>query len=155
MKKYTFFWNPTKPYSNWYPCEFNYKNKHFYNSEQAYMWEKALKFNDYETADQILEYGSDPRTAKKLGKSVKDFSDKIWDQYKFDIMYDINMEKYKQNPDLKKTISENSNFAEASPYDLVWGVGFREDDPLILDSKNWKGENLLGKVLDKVKNNLK
>jgi predicted NAD-dependent protein-ADP-ribosyltransferase YbiA (DUF1768 family) len=34
------------------------------------------------------------------------------------------------------------------------GVGLSIDDPLIKDPKNWKGQNLLGKVLTQVRNDL-
>jgi len=40
---------------------------------------------------------------------------------------------------------------EASPEDCIWGVGLEENDPLILDEANWKGQNLLGKALMKVR----
>lgn len=153
MKEYTFFWSSKKPYSNWYPCQFTYKDIKFYNSEQAYMWEKALCFDDTETAEQILEEGSDPKRAKELGRMVVGFNDVIWNDRKFQIMYDIVLEKFRQNTTIKKKLLENSNFAEASPYDLVWGVGLSEEDPRILDEKNWTGQNLLGKVLEKVKSN--
>ena len=36
---------------------------------------------------------------------------------------------------------------EGSPVDPIWGVGLHFDDDLILDEKNWKGQNLLGKCL--------
>lgn len=153
MKEYTLFWSSKKPYSNWYPCQFTYKGIKFHNSEQAYMWEKALCFGDEETAEQILEEGSDPKIAKDLGRMVVGFDSLIWDDRKFQIMYDIVLEKFRQNPTLKKKLLQNSNFVEASPYDLIWGVGLSEDDPRILDEKNWKGQNLLGKVLEKVKLN--
>lgn len=61
---------------------------------------------------------------------------------------------YPAESKLLKKLLENSNFVEASPYDKVWGVGLAEENPLILDEKNWRGENLLGKVLDKVKETL-
>ena len=50
--------------------------------------------------------------------------------------------------------TENRTIVEASPYDKIWGVGLLEDDPLILDEKNWKGLNLLGKALMEVRSKL-
>ena len=38
-------------------------------------------------------------------------------------------------------------FVEASPSDRIWGVGLSQDDPKIENDKNWKGQNLLGKVM--------
>ena len=44
---------------------------------------------------------------------------------------------------------------EASPYDVVWGIGLSENDDLCLDKKNWRGTNLLGVVLTNLRNNLR
>jgi ribA/ribD-fused uncharacterized protein len=40
---------------------------------------------------------------------------------------------------------------EASPYDLIWGVGISERDPKIADKTQWRGLNLLGIALMKVR----
>ena len=66
-------------------------------------------------------------------------------------------EKFIQNEYLLQEIlsTDNLEFVEASPYDTVWGVGLTEDDPLILNKKNWKGQNLLGIILTEVRNELK
>jgi ribA/ribD-fused uncharacterized protein len=73
-----------------------------------------------------------------------------------DIMYDVNYAKYTQNPKMYKTLMDTSNtiLVEASPYDKIWGIGLDENTAKITDPKNWPGENLLGKVLDKVRNRL-
>ena len=40
---------------------------------------------------------------------------------------------------------------EASPYDRIWGIGRGESDPLIADESAWRGLNLLGVALMKVR----
>ena len=45
--------------------------------------------------------------------------------------------------------------AEASPLDLIYGIGLAPDDPLAQDANNWKGENLLGRVLEQVREELR
>ena len=59
------------------------------------------------------------------------------------------MLKFTQASDLKKMLLDTNpkTLVEASPRDFVWGVGLSEDDPLILEPKNWLGPNLLGKTL--------
>ena len=38
---------------------------------------------------------------------------------------------------------------QASPLDCIWGVGLHWKDDLILNSKNWKGQNKLGIALNR------
>lgn len=153
MKNYTFFWESDSCFSNWHPARFTHKGKSFANSEQAFMWEKAILFNDNETAELVLKTPN-PREVKKLGRQVHPFDSVKWDEMKFDIMYDVNLSKFSQNPGMKKKLLSNQNFVEASPYDAIWGIGMRASDTGAEDEKNWKGQNLLGKVLDKVKETL-
>ncbi len=151
---HVYFWgDPTL--SNWGPAPFTYKENKFYNSEQAFMWEKALCFGDTETANQILET-SNPRTAKDLGRLVKNYDEKIWETKRFDAMFNVCLAKFSQNkPRLETLLSTgNKTIVEASPYDKVWGVGIHWTDDEILDENNWKGQNLLGRVLMKVREQL-
>lgn len=46
-----FFWG--SEFSNWYGCKFVYKGHSFENTEQAFMWEKAIFFDDNDTAEKI------------------------------------------------------------------------------------------------------
>lgn len=149
--KYTFFWKG--PLSNWYPSKFNYKGHTFNNSEQAFMWEKASVFKDYETAKKILNSTS-PKEAKDLGRQVKGFDNKIWEEVRYEYMFDVCVQKFIQNEDLKKQLLASDNYVEASPYDTIWGIGMSENQPGIENSNNWKGLNLLGKVLNEVRNSI-
>ena len=45
----------------------------------------------------------------------------------------------------------DKDFVEGSPIDKIWGVGIAWDSPLIEDEGNWLGENLLGKILNSVR----
>lgn len=144
--KYVFFWGGV--FSNWYPAKFVVDGWQFENSEQYFMFEKATYFDDVETASLILEE-PDPKKAKILGRGVKHFDEKAWDEVCVDSMMRAITYKFTQNEDLKIELLKynDKTFVEASPYDKKWGVGLSEDDPLILDSSNWKGKNLLGKCL--------
>ena len=151
-QKYTFFWNG--PFSNWYHSPFEYKGKQFENSEAAFMVCKAELFGDDLIAKQIIK-NQNPRTVKALGRKVNNFDGEIWDKHKFNIMFEVCLEKFKQHEGCKKAILEaNGKFVEASPYDKVWGIEMAEGELGIEDPKNWKGQNLLGLVLDKVKENI-
>ena len=64
--------------------------------------------------------------------------------------------KFSQNSHLKQIMinSQNKTLAEASK-DVFWGVGLSLDDPNILNRDVWTGCNILGKVLQKVRQELK
>lgn len=149
---YVFFWGGT--FSNFFKVKggVNYKNHNFPTTEHAFMYAKALHFKDEDIAEQLLTVSRDPKKAKALGRKVKNFSDLEWDKVKYQIMLDVNREKYKQEDARKELLDTGRRkLVEASPFDRVWGVKMSENDPLILNPKNWKGQNLLGKVLDDAK----
>ena len=158
--KHILFWGEWP--SNWYRAEFDAEvlidgkkeTKHFYNSEQYFMYMKAIVFGDYEVAEKILAT-KDPKKAKMLGRKVKNYDDKVWNDMRYKVMVDANKAKYSQNEDLKKLITSDEfkgkGYVEASPVDRIWGIGLGENDTLADDEKNWKGQNLLGKALDEVR----
>jgi len=158
--KHVLFWGEWP--SNWYPAEFDVEvmlegkkqTKHFYNSEQYFMFVKAVVFGDMETAYKILS-AKDPKKAKKLGREVKNYDDEVWSKMRYKIMVDANKAKYGQNKALADLLTseglKDKGFVESSPKDLCWGTGFAETHPDADDETKWKGENLLGKALDETR----
>lgn len=150
-----YFWRGT--FSNWKhaPFEISGVGK-FANTEQAYMWCKAHHFKDEESQKLILAQ-TDPKEVKALGRAVKGFDSNEWSKHCLQYMVWVNRFKYGQNPEMLKELLKTGNktLVEASPYDTVWGVGLAEDDPLILDELNWRGQNLLGQALMTVRKELK
>lgn len=159
--KHVLFWGEWP--SNWYRAEFDAemmvngekKTLHFFNSEQYFMYVKAVVFGDYETADKILKT-KDPKKAKALGREVKGYDDKVWNEMRYKVMVDANKAKYSQNEELKQLITseefKGKGYVEASKYDSIWGILRTEDDPLADEEEHWLGQNLLGKALDEVRN---
>ena len=159
--KHVLFWGEWP--SNWYKTEFEAEvmidgkkeKKTFYNSEQYFMFIKAVVFGDYDTANKILAT-KDPKKAKQLGREVKNYDDEVWSRMRYKVMVDANKAKYGQNEELKKLILSDElkgkGFTESSPLDLCWGTGFAETHPDADDETKWKGQNLLGKALDEVRN---
>jgi ribA/ribD-fused uncharacterized protein len=147
-----YFWGGE--YSQWYKSNFTvFINEtigwvEFNTAEQYMMFMKAFTFGDFETMKK-LQFMSDPKECKKLGRQVKNFNEKEWDKVKFDIVVNGNIQKFHQNFMLfdKMRFTGNKTFVEGSPYDKIWGVGIKWDDDRILDEKNWQGQNLLGKAL--------
>lgn len=158
--KYIYFWGEWP--SNWFPCFFNatYDGKEykFYNSEQYFMFIKAMTFGDVEIANEIIARGKNPKTAKALGRKVKNYDDKVWNEKRYQVMVDANMLKFSQSKMLTQLLFnkelKGKHFCEASPLDTIWGIGVGEHEALD-DKSNWKGQNLLGKALDEVREKLK
>ena len=154
--KHIFFWGEWP--SNWFKCHFTVKHEgkelDFFNSEQYFMWIKAITFGDEETAEKILKKGHNPKTAKALGREVKNYDDKKWDEIRYRVMVDANYYKYSQSEELKELLLnpelEGKHFVEASPYDGIFGIKCGELEARD-DKSNWNGRNLLGKALDEVR----
>lgn len=161
---YVFFWAGT--FSNFYPAMFTvkyisiegniYSGETFNCTEQYYMYCKALTFGDFETAEAILK-ATTPKEQKRLGRQVKGFDADFWNQVSRGHMYDANYAKYKQNPGgcLKELFAtEGKTLVEASPYDLIWGIGLAEEAAKVTPADKWPGTNWLGQVLTELRDNL-
>lgn len=137
--------------------DFYYNGKKYNCAEQWMMAQKACLFQDFESETKIRAT-ENPREQQKIGRSVKNYSQSIWDAHKEQIVFYGNLLKFSQNPHLRKIlINCGDELVEASPIDKVWGIGIGMDNITEehCDSKNWGGQNLLGKVLTKVKSSLK
>mmetsp|Transcript_24065 Transcript_24065/g.57310 ORF Transcript_24065/g.57310 Transcript_24065/m.57310 type:complete len:213 (+) Transcript_24065:177-815(+) len=157
MCRVTYFYHGHSPFSNFHPATFSMdvtgpggkRNKYSYTcSEQAMMHCKALLFSDFNTASRILEQ-NDPLKCKRLGRQVKNFVESTWDDRKLGIMFGILANKFCQNPGLNAQLlnTGDSILAEASPRDKVWGIGMEEREASKVSPVDWPGQNLLGKLL--------
>lgn len=151
--KYTFFWR--SKLGQWNMLPFNVDGVKYNCAEQYMMAQKAKLFNDIESYELIMKEKS-PRNHQALGRKIKNFDEEVWKNHREEIVYTANIAKFSQNPELLEMLlrTPDTTFVEASPYDKIWGVGLGEDDPLIDDEKNWKGLNLLGKTLTRVRDDL-
>lgn len=153
---HVFFWRTADIYSQWHPSPFSHEDRDYDNAEKFMMASKALLFKDLPSFLMILQART-PDEVKKLGRGVAGFNGAVWDANKLEIVVLGNYLKFSQNPELKEQLLATGDrvLVEASPVDLIWGVGLAEDDPAIEDEKNWKGENLLGKALVRVREELR
>ena len=117
---------------------------------------KAKQFepNNESLLNKIL-VEKNPYVVKKLGRMVKNFDEKIWNNIRFDIMVKALRLKFSQNTDIKNKLIETGNkiLYEASRTDKIWGIGYSEHEAKIID-KSFFGLNLLGKALMKVRKEL-
>ena len=151
-ENYTLFFNKDDVFSNWYRRDFTVKGKTFCTGEQYMMYAKAMLFGDTEIAEKVLQE-PDPAAQKKLGRQVRGFDQSTWDQRCVSIMTAGLFHKFSQNKDMAEALLKTGKtiLLEASPYDKIWGIGLSADHPDATDPTKWRGKNLLGIVLTKVR----
>lgn len=127
----------------------------FGSSEQYFMYYKALEFNDTVIAEKILEYPNNPMECKRLGGLVKGYVESIWANKRYEVMLRANILKYTQNHDLGYKLKATLDLflVEASGIDKIWGIGISVDEAkrTITSINQFKGQNLLGRVLMEVR----
>lgn len=141
-------------FSNFAECEIDYPQLEtkLNCSEQGYMLYKAQHFCDDEAFQGILK-AKTPREQKNIGRQVQGFDAKEWHKVCFNYMTNVVRAKFEQAFTWRELLilTYPLEIAEASPVDKIWGIGMSECDPTIVDRSKWEGENLLGKVLMKVR----
>lgn len=159
MKKIVCFHSPDEPngyLSNWYLSDFRVGSTQYSSMEQYMMHQKALLFEDAEIAGQILGT-ADVGKIKALGRSVRNYDDRIWNGVRQIIVYQGLLEKFRQNADLEKLLlaTREHILAECAVQDRIWGIGLSMKDERRFDPDEWKGQNLLGFSLMRVRDALK
>ena len=147
------------PFTVSYMNEDGIKSYEFKTAEHAVHFFKAMLFNDIETANKIMmtDY---PKVAKSLGREVKNFNDFTWNNNKEVIYFDVIKAKFtdERNKDIKQKLIDtgDSILVECSPYDRIWGIGYSKNSPefIVKQFDKW-GQNLLGKVLMRVRDRIR
>lgn len=144
-------------FSNWYQSDFEYAGKHYISTEQYMMYQKMMQFRAYDIADEILAE-TDQGKIKHLGRTkLDDFDPDLWDKTKYTIVKRGIRAKFMQNPDIAEILlsTQNAVLAECSKNDTQWGIGIDINDERRLETSNWKGMNLLGRILMEIRQELR
>ena len=125
-------------------------------AEQFLMASKATLFRDLAAHEKIMLTNS-PREMKDFGRRVKNFDETVWNANKMFIMRTALYLKFTQNEELKTglLLTGDKELIEASPYDKIWGVGLGSNDKRLLNTNEWRGQNLLGQCLMDVRKAIK
>ncbi|HSB65300.1 MAG TPA: NADAR family protein [Anaerolineales bacterium] len=142
--------------SQWWPSSFIIGRISYSSAEQYLMAEKALLFGDEEMRAKIL-LTSSPEEVKDLGRRINGFDEDVWSNHRVNIALQANEAKFRQTDSLKKFLLETHEkvLVEASPVDIVWGIGLKESDPRANDPHQWRRQNLLGFTLMEIRSRLR
>jgi len=155
--KFLYFWghtikNPNEIgnacFSQWHESSFSVDGIIYKTSEHWMMAQKALLFNDAEMFAKIIN-SEKPGEAKELGRQVSGFNDMVWNDKRYEIVKEGNINKFSQNKELGEYLLQTGNriLVETSPVDLIWGIGLTKESEHIANLSAWRGLNLLGFAL--------
>ena len=161
---YAYFFQDT-PLSNWWRStpSIPYDGHKFTSSEALFMYLKAKGMGDDEIAMQIVEVDNNASLAdnkrfakvKALGKKCK-FDEAIYLEKREEWMFTTISAKYEVDEDFRNVLMADRykglTFVEASPFDAVWGIKTSATKKVLAKGESaWKGLNLLGKLLTKLR----
>ena len=132
------FRGETKWLSNFEICEVYYDGDKYTSAEAAF---QAAKCKDKK--ERIPFFTMTPAEARKTGRKVKLRED--WESIKDNVMYEICKDKFTRNEHLKQKLlsTRNQELIEGNTWgDIYWGAC------------NGKGQNKLGKILMKIREEL-
>lgn len=141
------------PFSNWFNCDMKYKGHNFHSVEQAYQYAKAIQFNDNSTALK-LQYAQTPSDAKQLGWKVSGFKKAEWENIQDGVMKELLMLKFSDPVLARELRSTGTKVLVEAGLDEHYAAGLRFTSKSILVSAEWKGENMLGKLLCDVRSGI-
>lgn len=142
--------------SNWWLSDFEVDGVKFTSAEQYMMYGKAKLFGDQDTQKKILDV-QDVAEIKALGREVKGFDDAVWTDNREQIVYKGLKAKFEANEELKGKLLSTGEaiLAECAVHDKVWGIGLSMKDPNRFNVDKWRGLSLLGKLLMRVREELR
>ncbi len=159
--EFVYFYQNT-PLSNWWASNprIPYDGHDFASSEALYMYLKARGLGDDKVANEILALDDNAKLtdrqrfakAKSLGKKCK-FNKFVFFANREQWMYTALSAKFEVDEEFRSVLMSEEyrglTFVEASPRDVNWGIGLSVS--AAYEGKAWKGKNLLGKLLTKLR----
>ena len=142
------FFGNMNPLSNFYMCNFTYKDIKYHSSEQMIQHMKAELFNDAEATRKILS-AETPLECKMLSKDIVNYNRDTWSESAKDLCCGGIIKKFAQNSDLKmQLLSTSSKTIIESCYDRLWGTGIALYDDRWAHKDTWSNQGILGEMLE-------
>jgi ribA/ribD-fused uncharacterized protein len=143
-------------FSNFFSCNFELDGTKYSSSEQYFQNKKAIAAGLPDTAQRIMSTDKAVeiyRMGKKLGLDTAGWNNETGKA----IMLEGIEAKFGQNPLLRKELLDTGNnmIVECNKHDRFWSNGLSLHDLNVANKDKWKGNNELGNILIKVRENLK
>lgn len=125
--------------SNFFPAPVTWDGRTYLNNEAAFQSAKCIKDSMRDKFTQL-----DPSRAKRAGRNTILRQD--WEDVKEQVMYEVCLAKFNQNPELGKKLVETDDaiLVEGNDWgDKTWGM------------VKGVGQNKLGKILMKIREEIK
>ncbi len=145
------FYGKHSVFSNFYLNPMEVSGKKYSSNEQFYTVKKCEMSDKPELALRA-SHAKYPLQANAIGRSVK-----LDNDMRIEVMRTGLLAKFGPEGELRDVLVNTGNklIVEASPFDLFWGTGCGLRDPKLKDSKNWKGQNQMGKLLMSIRESFK
>lgn len=143
------FFGELNEFSNFYPCDIEYKDIQFHSAEQIIQYEKALYHNDTRVAQLILEAPT-AIDCKRIAKNISNVSENEWANAAKDICTPGLRAKFTQNPELLDRLMSTRGYQLVeSSFDRLWGTGMplKHHDALNPNAWHNKKPGILGEIL--------
>ena len=146
------YYSAHSPLSNHYLSTFKVNGERFNCGEQFIITQKARCFNDQEIVTAVSKE-TNPVKQKALGKSIKNYNHEQWKAKAAEMITPGLVQKFMQCEEAKCKLlkTEQRKIIEANQYDSFLGAGLALHDANIWKPETHKGKNLMGTILEKVR----
>jgi ribA/ribD-fused uncharacterized protein len=139
--------------------ELEFNGTQYNSAHQAIAAELAKAFNDQDNLQKIM-IAETPDAVVYTVDNVpgdKEVNETKWNSLTKQLIYDINILKFNQYPELAARLLETKNAMLGAyiPDDNLIGIGISIDNIQAQNPINWTGQNLLGKALMEIRDKIR
>lgn len=147
----TIFSGKLSKLSNLHQCDLKLDGRTWHSVEQYVQFNKAVTVGDQEKAARIMST-DDSQEAMYIGKSINT-EHSSWGEKAAEVMKAALLVKF-SDPAFKLALQMTESIIGESIQHKVWGTGLSMGHQQAFNPRQWKGENVTGKLLSKVKSEL-
>lgn len=144
------YYTKFSPLSNHFLSYFVVEKKKFNCMEQYFMYKKAITFKNFDIAERILQEPN-PVNQKRLGRTVKGFDYNVWMIRVKTVLLEGLKAKFSQDHFCHRFLRNTGSKSIVEANDRIYGVGIDLFNPDIWDKTKHRGENLMGRYLESVR----